>query len=51
VDERLAAGEIEGLREKDLAGLTRIFSLMNHERWVSAQESRGLHTGQAQKQI
>jgi len=42
VDERLAAREIEGLPEKDITGLTRIFTLMNHERWVRAQDSRDL---------
>ncbi len=45
VDERLAAREIDGLREKSLADLTRIFSLMNHERWVRAQGARGPHIG------
>lgn len=51
VDERLAAREIDGLREKDIAGLTRIFALMNHERWVRAQESRGPAMGQTEARI
>jgi hypothetical protein len=49
VDERLAAREIDGLADKDVTGLTRMFALMDHERWVRAQEARRGPVGRAEQ--